>query len=81
MNFITIEKAIHGIHLHTDTSTEMYLYTWVPNAGVVELVELDGPFVKLRLAGRFWHERSMVLARLANYLQKRIPVSSLNQKA
>lgn len=41
--------------------------------GVVQLVELDGPFVKLRLTGRFWHERSMVLARVANYLQKRIP--------
>jgi hypothetical protein len=38
-------------------------------------VELDGPFVKLRLTGRFWHERSMVLARVANYLRKRIPVS------
>ncbi|KAG0561195.1 hypothetical protein M758_9G043700 [Ceratodon purpureus] len=41
--------------------------------GVVQLVELDGPFVKVRLTGRFWHERSMVLARVANYLQKRIP--------
>lgn len=41
--------------------------------GVVQLVELDGPFVKLRLTGRFWHERSMVLARVANYLRKRIP--------
>jgi len=41
--------------------------------GVVQLVELDGPFVKIRLTGRFWHERSMVLARVANYLQKRIP--------
>lgn len=48
-------------------------------AGVAELVELDGPFVKLRLTGRFWHERSMVLARLANYLQKRIPVCVLNR--
>lgn len=47
-------------------------------AGVVQLVELDGPFVKLRLTGRFWHERSMVLARVANYLQKRIPVSRVD---
>lgn len=41
--------------------------------GVAELADLDGPFVKLRLKGRFWHERSVVLARLANYLQMRIP--------
>lgn len=47
---------------------------WHLHVGVVQLVELDGPFVKLRLTGRFWHERSMVLARVANYLQKRIPV-------
>lgn len=40
---------------------------------MAELAELDGPFLKLRLKGRFWHERSMVLARLANFLQKRIP--------
>uniref|UniRef100_A0A7N0THY1 Uncharacterized protein n=1 Tax=Kalanchoe fedtschenkoi TaxID=63787 RepID=A0A7N0THY1_KALFE len=41
--------------------------------GEVELAELDGPFIKLRLRGRFWHERSLVLARLANYLKQRIP--------
>lgn len=41
--------------------------------GVVQLAEIDGPFVTLRLSGRFWHTRSMVLARVANYLQKRIP--------
>eukprot|EP00253_Pinus_taeda_P028360 PITA_28360 len=42
-------------------------------SGVVELAEVDGPFVKLRLKGRFWHERSLVLARIGAYLQKRIP--------
>ncbi|XP_057438893.1 uncharacterized protein LOC130730798 [Lotus japonicus] len=41
--------------------------------GIVELAELDGPFVKISLKGRFWHERSMVLARIANYLKQRIP--------
>ncbi|KAJ7526374.1 hypothetical protein O6H91_16G003900 [Diphasiastrum complanatum] len=41
--------------------------------GVAELADLDGPFVKLRLKGRFWHERSVIVARLANYLKKRIP--------
>lgn len=43
--------------------------------GVAELAEVDGPFVKIRLKGRFWHERSLVLARLGNYLKERIPVS------
>ena len=41
--------------------------------GGVDLVELDGPVVVLRLKGRFWHERSTVLARVANYLTQRIP--------
>eukprot|EP00271_Cylindrocystis_brebissonii_P017739 TRINITY_DN472_c0_g13_i1.p1 TRINITY_DN472_c0_g13~~TRINITY_DN472_c0_g13_i1.p1 ORF type:complete len:174 (+),score=10.35 TRINITY_DN472_c0_g13_i1:207-728(+) len=41
--------------------------------GVAELADLDGPFVTLRLRGRFWHERSLVLARLGHYLQTRIP--------
>jgi hypothetical protein len=38
-------------------------------------VELDGPYVTISLKGRFWHKRSTVLARLANYLKQRIPVS------
>ena len=41
--------------------------------GQAELAELDGPFVKIRLRGRFWHKRSTVLARLDNYLKHRIP--------
>eukprot|EP00897_Mesotaenium_endlicherianum_P001121 jgi/Mesen1/11009/ME000098S10403 len=41
--------------------------------GTAELADLDGPFVKIRLKGRFWHERALVVARLGNYLQKRIP--------
>ncbi|KAJ6945578.1 protein PAM71 [Populus alba x Populus x berolinensis] len=41
--------------------------------GQVELAELDGPFVVISLKGRFWHERSMVLARIGNYLKQRIP--------
>ena len=42
-------------------------------AGTITLAELDGPFVKLRLQGRFWHKRADVLARVAAYLQRRIP--------
>ncbi|EAZ45145.1 hypothetical protein OsJ_29783 [Oryza sativa Japonica Group] len=39
----------------------------------VDLAELDGPFVKLRLKGKFWHTRATVLARIGNYLKNRIP--------
>lgn len=42
---------------------------------MAELAELDGPFVKISLRGRFWHQRSTVVARLGNYLKQRIPVS------
>ncbi|KAL4555282.1 hypothetical protein LXL04_037897 [Taraxacum kok-saghyz] len=52
--------------------------TSVGMTGVAELAEVDGPFVKIRLKGRFWHERSLVLARLGNYLKQRIPVSLLH---
>lgn len=41
--------------------------------GEAELAEVDGPYVTIRLRGRFWHERSLVLARLGNYLKQRIP--------
>ncbi|KAK4387214.1 hypothetical protein Sango_2592000 [Sesamum angolense] len=41
--------------------------------GKAELAEVDGPYVKISLSGRFWHKRSMVLARLGNYLKQRIP--------
>lgn len=41
--------------------------------GGVDYVELDGPVVVLSLKGRFWHERTTVLSRVANYLQQRIP--------
>ncbi|OAY28199.1 uncharacterized protein LOC110601311 [Manihot esculenta] len=47
--------------------------TSVGMTGQAELAELDGPFVKIRLKGRFWHERVTVLARLGNYLKQRIP--------
>jgi hypothetical protein len=44
-------------------------------AGQVDLAELDGPFVKLRLKGKFWHTRATVVARIGNYLKNRIPVT------
>ena len=41
--------------------------------GTVELVEIEGPIVIIRLGGRFWHKRSDVVQRVANYLIERIP--------
>jgi hypothetical protein len=41
--------------------------------GSVEFVELDGGIVVLTLGGRYWHQRTTVLDRIANYLQQRIP--------
>ncbi|OIT32086.1 PREDICTED: uncharacterized protein LOC109207819 [Nicotiana attenuata] len=47
--------------------------TSVGITGKAELAEVDGPYVKLRLSGKFWHKRSTVVARLGNYLKQRIP--------
>ncbi|PPD99468.1 hypothetical protein GOBAR_DD03514 [Gossypium barbadense] len=47
--------------------------TEVGITGQVELSELDGPFVKISLKGRFWHKRTTVVARVGNYLKQRIP--------
>ncbi|KAK4420619.1 hypothetical protein Salat_2012400 [Sesamum alatum] len=47
--------------------------TSVNITGKAELAEVDGPYVKISLSGRFWHKRSTVLARLGNYLKQRIP--------
>lgn len=41
--------------------------------GGVDYVDLEGPIVILRLKGRYWHQRTTVLDRVANYLQQRIP--------
>ena len=41
--------------------------------GTVELVELSGPEVILKLDGEFWHTRSFVLGKIAMYLNARIP--------
>ncbi|KAH7674254.1 NIF system FeS cluster assembly NifU C-terminal protein [Dioscorea alata] len=41
--------------------------------GQVDLAEVDGPFVKLSLKGRFWHKRVTVLERIGTYLKNRIP--------
>eukprot|EP01018_Ginkgo_biloba_P015269 Gb_41650 [translate_table: standard] len=66
----------HGFDVLTDVVTYQFTQLFdssVGITGVAELADIDGPFVKLSLKGRFWHKRSTVLARLATYLQKRIP--------
>ncbi|KAG6423762.1 hypothetical protein SASPL_114165 [Salvia splendens] len=57
----------------TEDNIEQVLIDAKTEARKVELAELDGPYVKIRLSGRFWHKRSTVLARLGNYLKQRIP--------
>ena len=47
--------------------------------GTVELVEIEGPIVIIRLGGRFWHKRSDVVQRVANYLIERIPRSATSR--
>ncbi|CAM9862489.1 unnamed protein product, partial [Hapterophycus canaliculatus] len=47
--------------------------TAVGITGDCEFVCLDGPSVVVRLTGRFWHEKSSVLARVASFVQARIP--------
>lgn len=38
-----------------------------------QLADIDGPFITVRLLGRFWHKRVDVLARVQNYVLTRIP--------
>ncbi|CAI9784335.1 unnamed protein product [Fraxinus pennsylvanica] len=46
--------------------------TSVGITGKVELADLDGPYMKIRIGGKIWHKRSTVLSRLGNYLKQRI---------
>jgi hypothetical protein len=41
--------------------------------GGFDFVDMDGPTVILSLKGRYWHQRTTVLVRVASYLQSRIP--------
>ena len=61
--FSTVESS-HRCH---------FLLSGVGITGGVDFVEMDGPTVVIRLKGRFWHQRTTVLDRVANYLQQRIP--------
>ncbi|PPS18289.1 hypothetical protein GOBAR_AA02293 [Gossypium barbadense] len=57
----------------TEENIELVLADARVEASQVELSELDGPFVKISLKGRFWHKRTTVVARVGNYLKQRIP--------
>jgi hypothetical protein len=41
--------------------------------GTVDFVELEGPTVVVELSGRFWHQKQLVLDRIASFIQARIP--------
>lgn len=67
------EDNIKQVLVDARTELAQLFDTSVNITGKAELAELDGPYVKISLSGRFWHKRSTVLARLGNYLKQRIP--------
>mmetsp|Transcript_136 Transcript_136/g.163 ORF Transcript_136/g.163 Transcript_136/m.163 type:complete len:157 (-) Transcript_136:1834-2304(-) len=42
-------------------------------SGEVELVEVDGPSIRIKLSGRFWHATDTVLMRVESFVKTRIP--------
>lgn len=76
--FLTKNKGPCGHHAlfsrlsHTDTS-QMLSPMLAFHALGSQLVDIDGPFITVRLVGRFWHKRVDVLARVQNYVLTRIP--------
>ena len=41
--------------------------------GAIDLVEVDGPTIRVSLAGRFWHATDTVMLRVESYIKNRIP--------
>ncbi|CAL9188167.1 unnamed protein product [Musa hybrid cultivar] len=67
------EENIRQVLIDARSEFAQLFDTSVGITGQVDLAELDGPFVKIRLKGRFWHMRNTVLERISNYLKNRIP--------
>ncbi|KAG9448877.1 hypothetical protein H6P81_008842 [Aristolochia fimbriata] len=67
------EENVREVLLDARTEFAQIFDTSAGMTGKAELAEVDGPFVKISLSGRFWHKRSTVLARLGTYLKNRIP--------
>jgi len=42
-------------------------------SGKIELIEIDGPTIKVALNGRFWHATDTVMLRVKSFIQNRIP--------
>jgi hypothetical protein len=72
----TLDKVHRSFVSHTNiglTCADTAENRGVGITGGMDYVDMDGPSVVIRLKGRFWHERTTVLVRVANYLQQRIP--------
>lgn len=41
--------------------------------GEIDLVEIDGPTLVVKLKGRFWHATDTVMMRVNSYIKQRIP--------
>jgi len=67
------EENIEAVLLEARSELLQLFDESVGITGTVTLADLDGPVVVLSLQGRFWHERSMVLARVGHFLKQRIP--------
>ncbi|CAH9091063.1 unnamed protein product [Cuscuta epithymum] len=67
------EDNIKQVLVDARTELAQLFDTSVGITGKVELAEVDGPYVKISLSGKFWHKRSTVVARIGNYLKQRIP--------
>lgn len=41
--------------------------------GHIEFVECDGPTIRVKLGGRFWHATDTVMMRVESFVRQRIP--------
>lgn len=62
-----IKKDLGTIFGYDAASREVGITGWI------ELVEVDGPTVTVKLGGRFWHATDTVLLRVESFIKNRIP--------